>query len=149
MKTLTQHTAAFLVLCSITLVPLHADEKTEIRETTTVHEDGTVTKKTKTKSTMSDKDRESFRTYIKKTEKSQLPKGFTRTTTYVDEFPETWREKVVIGQPMPEVYYKYSSPVPSDVIAVSDPEISYYALDGNIIRVERTSRRVLDIYTLE
>jgi len=141
--------AAIVALSVYQSVPVQAETK-EVTEVTRTRADGSTVTTTTTKTKITEDDREKLRSYIKKTEKSKRAKGFTRTTTYTTEFPATWRERVVIGEPMPEVYYSQAYDVPADVVTVStEPGTRLIALDGSVIRVDTTSRRVLDVYQME
>ncbi|HSI86295.1 MAG: hypothetical protein ACAI35_26915 [Candidatus Methylacidiphilales bacterium] len=144
--------AAIVALSIYQSVPVQAQSQTkEVTEVTRTHGDGSTTTTTTTKYKITDVEREKIRTYVKKTDKAKRAKGFTRSTSYTTEFPATWRERVVIGEPMPEVYYSQAYDLPSEIIELGqpDPATRLVALDGSVIRVETGTRRVLDVYQME
>jgi hypothetical protein len=150
MKKLTKITAAIIAISSASFIPVYAQTQTTEVQDTRVSPSGNST--TTTTYQISPTDRETIRSYVKKTDKTKLAKGFVRTTTYDEAFPSTWREKVIVGQPLPEVYFERGGYVPEDVIAKmpGQPDrTELIALDGSVIRVEKSSRKVLDVYEVD
>ncbi|MEZ0299309.1 MAG: hypothetical protein ACAI35_22880 [Candidatus Methylacidiphilales bacterium] len=146
MKNIIKISAAVIALSAAQFIPVHAETRTT--EVTRTDASGTTT--TTTTKEISTADRDTIRTYVKKN-KAKLPKGFVRTTTYDERFPSTWREKVIVGETFPETYYSYGTIVTADELGLpAQPEkTTLFALDGSIIRVDSTSHKVLDVYSLD
>lgn len=148
MKRTTHITATAVAFAALSALPLGAE--TEVRETISVTPGQTATATTTYQ--IGPDEREVIRKYVKTTERVNLPSGFTRVVEYDETFPKTWREKVMVGQPLPEVYYRRGARLPGELVGKLPPQpegTALVAIDGTVVRIEEPTRRVLDVYTIE
>ncbi len=80
-----------------------------------------------------------------------LPYGLQKKVARGKALPPGWQQKVVIGRSLDYQIYRYGLPLPQDLLTKLPPGPTgsqIIQVEDNIIRMNTTTRKVLDIFNL-